>query len=135
MALILESALAPAASSLHLIWMKGYGFKLIDQILPWLDLQSLNMGEKDCRADGLSEDHAARPRSHPRRLPRSTRAAILPSLLLDASEYECEVEVGATAQQPQPQPTGLGSQDRPLGTQPGPSQRASILNGGLDRLP
>lgn len=59
MALILESVLAPAASSLHLIWMKGYGFKLIDQILPFVGPAEPRHGGEGLRGGRrpVREDH------------------------------------------------------------------------------
>ena len=49
MALILGSVLAPAASSVHLIWMKGYGFKLAEQILPLVGLAEPRHGGEGLR--------------------------------------------------------------------------------------
>lgn len=101
---------------------------------PWLDLQSLDMEEKDYgEADGLSERTTpSKAQKSPQKIAKKYKSAVCRVTLLDASEYECEVEVGSPSPAPAHWPW---SQDRPLGTQPGPSQRASILNGGLDRLP
>lgn len=103
---------------------------------PWLDLQSLDMEEKDYgEADGLSERTTpSKAQKSPQKIAKKYKSAVCRVTLLDASEYECEVEVGSHSPAPAPAHWPW-SQDRPLGTQPGRSQRASILNGCLDRLP
>ena len=85
------------------------------------------------QTDGLSERTTpSKAQKSPQKIAKKYKSAVCRVTLLDASEYECEVEVGSHSPAPAHWPR---SQGRPLGTQPGPSQRASILNGGLDRLP
>lgn len=97
--------------------MKCYSFKLTDQTFPWLDLQSLDMEEKDYgEADGLSERTTpSKAQKSPQKIAKKFKSAICRVTLLDASEYECEVEVGSN---PAPQVLSLANW---------PSQRASIL--------
>ena len=103
---------------------------------PWLDLQSLDMEEKDYgEADGLSERTTpSKAQKSPQKIAKKYKSAVCRVTLLDASEYECEVEVGSTTGPVPGRPSSEPGQAS-VRIQPGPSQRASTLHGGLDRLP
>lgn len=107
----------------------------LTKLFSWLDLQSLDMEEKDNgEADGLSERTTpSKAQKSPQKIAKKYKSAICRVTLLDASEYECEVEVGTTqCHMPRSQPAGLRAEQASVCTQPGPRQRASIRHGVLD---
>lgn len=86
-------------------------------------------------ADGLSERTTpSRAQKSPQKIAKKYKSAICRVTLLDASEYECEVEVGSTHHMPYPSRLAPEPGRASVCPQPGPSHRASILHGVLDRL-
>lgn len=94
------------------------------------------MEEKDFgEADGLSERTTpSKAQKSPQKIAKKYKSAVCRVTLLDASEYECEVEVGSITGPVLGPPSSEPGQAS-VRIQPGPSQRASTLQGGLDRLP